>query len=59
MEWAAALGDVTWEPSETDLVCSLHFENSDYMFDDVGEPLELIVGVVPSLHLQGPEEVTC
>lgn len=49
--WIAALGDDTWEPSNSDYVCSLHFDKDDFVLNEVGEPLELISDAVPSIHV--------
>lgn len=57
-DWAAALGDVTWEPSESDRVCSLHFERNDFIINECGESIgQLVSEAVPSLLLDEPPKV--
>lgn len=57
--WITALGDIAWEPSESDFVCSLHFDKNDFLLDELGEPLELISDAIPCMHLSKVFYIDC
>ena len=56
--WTAALEKGGWEPSNTDLVCSLHFHKSDFTLNSVGAPMELTTEAVPSINIHEIGEVS-